>query len=345
MWTDLPFVLQELKALVKMDSPHVVKMLGAHLDASSECVAMVLEYVNGGSLQDFIHVARGERILPESALANIARDISRALAYCHGLNMLHLDVKPSNILLGLDGTAKLADFGLARQMDMNKKAATFVGTTKYLSPERLRGEEYSFPADVWGLGLCLLTAALGEYPFDSKDAKRSEQNEQGVYWSLLERLEKSSMAQLPHELFSTQATEFCAACMELDPALRPTALALCDSAWFEGRSEARRLEKRPRKDAAIAVLAEVCDAIVKALGKMHTSEVNVETGLVLNLARQLSVSEEEVRLALEASAARLSAQTPVESVLSGRAKDSTGSSFAANRSTTPFSPNTGVSLS
>jgi len=184
-------VVRELKALSRTQNPYIVKMLGAHLDPSSECVAMVLEYINGGSLQDFINVARGEKIMAERMLVNIAHDVTCALAYCHDMGMAHLDVKPSNILLSLDGTAKVADFGLARQIDLNKMAATFVGTTKYLSPERLRcvvfrffflfvdyvpkkinpcilsrGGEYSFPADIWGLGMCLLAAALGKYPFD-----------------------------------------------------------------------------------------------------------------------------------------------------------------------------------
>jgi serine/threonine protein kinase len=314
-------VARELNALSKTQSPYIVKMLGAHLDASSECVTMVLEYVNGGSLQDFINIAKGEHLLEEPMLVNIAHDVCMALAYCHGVGMAHLDVKPSNILLSLDGTAKLADFGLARQIELNKMAATFVGTTKYLSPERIKGLEYSFPADVWGLGMCLLAAALGKYPFEEV-VMQGKKNEQGVYWSLLERLQTPPMPTLPTDSFSYAARRFCNSCLALDPKQRPKASELAVDAWFAIREDPPPLPLAGsgkaglrKNDAAIMVLGEVCDAIVRELMRSGSQVVNIDAQLVTNLGAQLGLSDSEVRLALEATANRQMASTPLSNTL------------------------------
>jgi len=324
-------VVRELNALSRTSSPYIVRMLAAHLDTTAECVALVLEYINGGSLQDFINFAKGATLLAEPVLTNIAHDVTCALAYIHDeMNIVHLDVKPSNILLSLDGTAKLADFGLARQIEINKMAATFVGTTKYLSPERLRGGEYSFSADVWGLGMCLLAAALGKYPFDSALTGR---NEQGVYWSLLEKLEKDPLPTLPTDSFSFAARRFCNSCLALDPARRPTANQLMGDAWFEHRTEVAVKKTALTREASILVLGEVCESIVKYLAKSGTTFVNMDPRLVANLAAQVGLSEPEVRLAFRATAERLASGNAQPHGQSGEAA-AAGESGAAAADTT-----------
>ena len=79
---------------------------------------------------------------------------------------VHRDLKPANVMLNTAGDVKIADFGISSQL-ANTAAfcETFVGTTCYMSPERLSGEAYSYTADVWAFGLILLELATGKYPY------------------------------------------------------------------------------------------------------------------------------------------------------------------------------------
>jgi serine/threonine protein kinase len=74
--------------------------------------------------------------------------------------MVHRDVKPGNVLLDSQGKAKLGDFGLVKQLDGSRElCGTFVGTMLYLSPERLRGEQFGYSSDIWSMGILVYVLA------------------------------------------------------------------------------------------------------------------------------------------------------------------------------------------
>jgi len=120
---------------------------------------------------------------PLEWLVEIASALSAALGAIHGANVLHRDVKPGNVLLARDGTTKLADFSLAVVGD---EADTYVGTFQYLSPERLRGQPYGRPADVWALAMTLLTLALAGAPANRFDNEND-------FWPALELYESPDL--------------------------------------------------------------------------------------------------------------------------------------------------------
>jgi serine/threonine-protein kinase len=128
----------------------------------------VMEYVDGQTVYD--EVAKLRRYSEERAL-NIAIQIARALEHAHARGLIHRDVKPKNIIITKDGTAKLADMGLAREAGDAKKAAEekgrAYGTPYYISPEQIRGVvDVDFRADIYSLGATIYHMITGRVPFE-----------------------------------------------------------------------------------------------------------------------------------------------------------------------------------
>ena len=134
------------------DARHVVSFYDAFAHAPTHCAWLMVEYLDGGSLQDLVD--RGGTT-DEALLARLAFQIARGLRYLHARGFVHRDVKPANMLLSRAGALKISDFGIARRLDGDARetmARTFVGTTNYMSPERIGGQAYDGGADVWGFG-------------------------------------------------------------------------------------------------------------------------------------------------------------------------------------------------
>ncbi len=127
-----------------------------------------MEYVEGDTLYDSLAGGKG---LPEAEALRIILQIGRALAHAHERGLIHRDVKPKNIMLTPDGTAKLADMGLARmaadEQAAQAEAGKAYGTPYYIAPEQIRGElDIDFRADIYGLGATLYHAVTGRVPFE-----------------------------------------------------------------------------------------------------------------------------------------------------------------------------------
>ena len=110
--------------------------------------------------------------LSESDVIRIGIDVAAALAVAHGANVIHRDIKPDNILLGADGEAVVADFGLARALASPGAVSavnTVMGTPHYFSPEQARGRPLDGRSDLYSLGVTLYRAATGRLPFEGDD--------------------------------------------------------------------------------------------------------------------------------------------------------------------------------
>jgi serine/threonine protein kinase len=127
---------------------------------------IVMEYVHGLSLSEFIHIhAATQSPVPIELAVFIASRIARGLAYAHSrvglsgasLNIVHRDVSPSNVLVTTEGLPKLGDFGIAKAATnvMPSRERSFVGKLLYMAPEQARREPVDFRADVYALGLVL----------------------------------------------------------------------------------------------------------------------------------------------------------------------------------------------
>ena len=124
---------------------------------------IVMEYISGRSLHDIIK----QQTLDERSIARIGLQVLRGLVAVHRANVVHRDVKPTNILVADDDSIFLVDFGIARIAgDASLTGQSIVGTLDFLAPERFRaGYTVGPPADIWALGVTFYYALEGYYPF------------------------------------------------------------------------------------------------------------------------------------------------------------------------------------
>ena len=149
---------REARLGASLNHPNIVSIYDSI--AGDDAVLIVMEYVEGTSLKDLI--AEGP-LAPDEALA-ILRQIASALDHAHAGDVIHRDVKPSNVLLRKDGTAKLADLGIATAVGSTQITASgsVVGTLAFIAPERLEAEGDTPAADVYSLAAVAYEALSGE---------------------------------------------------------------------------------------------------------------------------------------------------------------------------------------
>lgn len=156
------------------------------MDRSSSTISIAMEFCEGGSLDSVYKEVRklGGRT-GEKVLGKVAEGVLNGLTYLHGRKIihrgmhpshrfypridnmltLHIDIKPSNILLCRTGQVKLCDFGVSGEFGTKGDANTFIGTSYYMAPERITGQSYTITSDVWSLGVTLLEVAQHRFPF------------------------------------------------------------------------------------------------------------------------------------------------------------------------------------
>ena len=170
--------LREVRVLTILKHPNINQLLGAF--KSKDRLYMVLECVES-SLLDLLNA--NPKGLPSNKVRSYSYQLSCALQYCHGKNILHRDLKPENLLLTDDGILKLCDFGFARSLpstallsdndfgspydDRNYHQLTvYVATRWYRSPELILRMPYGKPVDIWAMGCIMVEMATGEPLFN-----------------------------------------------------------------------------------------------------------------------------------------------------------------------------------
>lgn len=158
-------------------------------------------------------------------LGKIAEAILNGLNYLYEHHrIMHRDIKPSNVLVNHFGNIKLCDFGVSGEL-VNSVAATFVGTSTYMAPERISGSPYSIKSDVWSFGLTLMELAIARFPFDSNDAQAGDRASAGPMGilDLLQQIVHEPAPKLPEsDAFPPYLHDLIAKCLLKDPEERPT---------------------------------------------------------------------------------------------------------------------------
>src|SRR5580704_6900787 len=153
---------REARAVAQLSHPHVVGVIDAGEDDGRPYI--VLEYVEGETLKERI---RRLGRLPITEAVAYAIEISRALGAAHARHIVHRDVKPQNVLIDQEGSAKVTDFGIARTLEEDglTAAGRVLGTTDYVSPEQALGQHVNGQSDLYSLGIVLYEMLTGEVPF------------------------------------------------------------------------------------------------------------------------------------------------------------------------------------
>lgn len=158
---------REARAAAKLSHAHIVTVIDAGEENSRPYI--VFEYVPGETLKQRI---KSEGPLPITESVAYAIEIGSALVAAHAAGLVHRDVKPQNVLLDTQGHAKVADFGIARELEASDgltKTGRVLGTTDYVSPEQAMGEVVTGQSDVYSLGIVLYEMLTGDVPFKGEN--------------------------------------------------------------------------------------------------------------------------------------------------------------------------------
>jgi WD40 repeat protein/serine/threonine protein kinase len=287
---DLTRFQTEMEAVARLQHPNIVKLyeVGEH-DGQPYCA---LEYVDGGNL------AQKLAGTPKSAsqAAQVIETLARAIHAAHEQNVIHRDLKPANILLSIDGTPKISDFGLAKQLTGGSEGEALlrrvtqtgevVGTPSYMAPEQAQGkpQEVGAPADIYGLGAILYELLTGRPPFKGEtmqDTLEQVRTQEPVAPSRLQ-------PKLPRDL-----TTICLKCLQKDPVKRygsAEALANDLRRFRDGKSiharsvrQSEKLWRWCRRNPLVAILSTAAALLLVGL----VTVLSVSTVLVWQANQEL----------------------------------------------------------
>ncbi|KAI5808604.1 MAP kinase [Peziza echinospora] len=221
-------IIMELDILHKCRSPYIVEFYGAFFQEGAVYICM--EHMDGGSIDKLYKDG-----VPEGVLRKITHATVQGLKTLKDdHNIIHRDVKPTNILVNTNGEIKLCDFGVSGNL-VASIAKTNIGCQSYMAPERIANGgmqaadtpgtgTYSVQSDIWSLGLSILECAMGCYPYPPETYNN--------IFSQLSAIVEGVPPDLPEGEFTEDARDFVRGCLNKVPKLRPTYAMLLNHAWI-----------------------------------------------------------------------------------------------------------------
>ena len=161
------YTINEAFLLKKIDHPNIIKFKEVfEVQKPYNQFNIIMEYAEKGDLNKFLQINIEKKIFfPEQLLLDWLCQICTALKYLHYKKIIHRDIKPANIFMNGLNQIKLGDFGISKNLKTYGFASSFVGSTYYMAPEIVDGENYSFEADIWALGVTFYELMNLKKPF------------------------------------------------------------------------------------------------------------------------------------------------------------------------------------
>lgn len=222
-------LLLEVKTMKDLDHPNIVQYLG--FEEVGNTYLLFLDYVAGGLVGACLRMY-GK--FDEGLIRHLTRQVTDGLSYLHSRGILHRDLKADNLLLDLEGTCKITDFGILKRSEniyKNDLEMSMQGTIFWMAPEVIdnvvqnKKQGYSAKIDIWSLGCVVLEMFAGRRPWSNVEAL-----------SAMYRIGKTKLAPpIPDDVksnISVEGKQFLKQCFEIDPNRRPTALELFRASEF-----------------------------------------------------------------------------------------------------------------
>lgn len=273
---DVKFALRftrEARTLAKLNHPNIVALY--EFGHVADTYYFLMEYVEGSTLRD---VVKAGELSPEHALA-IVPHLCDALQYAHDQSVVHRDIKPENILMSVDGSVKIADFGLSRILGSESPQDSLtgthqvMGTPRYMAPEQLEGtHNVDHRADIYSLGVVIYEMLTGELPI-GRFAAPSAKVEIDVRLDdvVLRTLEKEPQRRYQHasqiksDMQSITSTD--------DPAYAPTVVGDESSFKTTGRAAPATLEQQELSGRLLLTRRQLMDRVKESLRPLFRGQL------------------------------------------------------------------------
>ena len=217
---DLDAMLNEVAMLSRLRHENIVGYLSSAIIDGK--LLVVMEYISGGSLHSLIAEFKS---VPATTAKRYLRDTLKGLQYLHGEDIVHRDIKPQNVLILIDGSCKLTDFGTSQRLSKLSSTSTTEGTPQYMSPEASKGRAEK-ASDVWSFGILMAQLLTGELPWPDDGCF--------IPMRFLYRLgnDENMVPVLTNAALNAEAQEIIRWCCSRDPAKRPTVKELLAHPYF-----------------------------------------------------------------------------------------------------------------
>lgn len=227
-------LLHEIEVMCTLQHPNIIHYFYCEDNTEARTINVFMEYAAGGTLQGLLN-KKGKLDFKE--FQNLLRDVVEGIAYIHANRYVHCDIKTANVLLNHESKGKIGDFGTAKQLKEGEELYEMQGSPLYMSPECMSAGElkedgsggkigYSYPSDIWSLGCVVMEMATNKPPFSHVEIN-GPMGLMSYVTGLTDIPDLAPLFDLPPSVI-----EFVSACLNPDPAKRPTAQSLLSFSIF-----------------------------------------------------------------------------------------------------------------